>query len=82
MRSIAVLHVGQFCAEVITYSVSMPKYSLNKQIMKCYILLFKNKGWGRGAYLGRVGSVILLQIVMVSPGTYLEKNHESQSRTN
>ena len=26
--------------------------------------------------------VILLQIVMVSPGTYLVKNHESQSRTN
>ena len=26
-------------------------------------------------------SVILLQIVMVSPGTHLVKNHESQSRT-
>ena len=26
--------------------------------------------------------VILLQIVMVSPGTHLVKNHESQSRTN
>ena len=26
--------------------------------------------------------MILLQIVMVSPGTYLVKNHESQSRTN
>ena len=24
------------------------------------------------------GAVILLQIVMVSPGTYLVKNHESQ----
>ena len=27
-------------------------------------------------------SVILLQIVMVSPGTHLEKYHESLSRTN
>ena len=27
-------------------------------------------------------AVILLQIVMVSPGTRLVKNHESQSRTN
>ena len=27
-------------------------------------------------------SLILLQIVMVSPGTHLVKNHESQSRTN
>ena len=27
-------------------------------------------------------TVILLQIVMVSPGTHLVKNHESQSRTN
>ena len=27
-------------------------------------------------------AVILLQIVMVSPGTHLVKNHESQSRTN
>ena len=27
-------------------------------------------------------AVILLQIGMVSPGTYLVKNHESQSRTN
>ena len=27
-------------------------------------------------------SVILLQIVTVSPGTRLVKNHESQSRTN
>ena len=27
-------------------------------------------------------AVILLQIVMVSPETYLVKNHESQSRTN
>ena len=26
-------------------------------------------------------TVILLQIVMVSPGTHLVKNHESQSRT-
>ena len=26
-------------------------------------------------------SVILLQIVMVSPGTHLVKNHEPQSRT-
>ena len=26
--------------------------------------------------------VILLQIVMVSPGTHLVKNHESLSRTN
>ena len=26
-------------------------------------------------------TVILLQIVMVSPGTYLLKNHESRSRT-
>ena len=26
-------------------------------------------------------TVILLQIVMVSPGTHLEKNHECQSRT-
>ena len=26
--------------------------------------------------------MILLQIVMVSPGTHLVKNHESQSRTN
>ena len=25
--------------------------------------------------------MILLQIVMVSPGTHLAKNHESQSRT-
>ena len=28
------------------------------------------------------GSVILLQIVMMSHGSHLEKNHESQSRTN
>ena len=28
------------------------------------------------------GSVILLQIVMVSHGSHLVKNHESQSRTN
>ena len=27
-------------------------------------------------------SVILLRIVMVSPGTHLVANHESQSRTN
>ena len=27
-------------------------------------------------------AVILLQIVMVSPGTHLVKNRESQSRTN
>ena len=27
-------------------------------------------------------AVILLQIVMVSPGTHLVENHESQSRTN
>ena len=27
-------------------------------------------------------AVILLQIVMVSPGTHLVKNHESYSRTN
>ena len=27
-------------------------------------------------------AVILLQIGMVSPGTYLVKNHEYQSRTN
>ena len=27
-------------------------------------------------------AVILLEIVMVSPGTYLVKNHEYQSRTN
>ena len=26
-------------------------------------------------------AVILLQIIMVSPGTHLVKNHESQSRT-
>ena len=29
-----------------------------------------------------LASVMLLQIVMVSPGTHLVKNHESQSRTN
>ena len=28
------------------------------------------------------GAMILLQIVMVSPGTHLVKNHESLSRTN
>ena len=27
------------------------------------------------------GAMILLQIVMVSPGTHLVKNHESQART-
>ena len=27
-------------------------------------------------------TVILLQIVMVSPGTHLVENHDSQSRTN
>ena len=27
-------------------------------------------------------SVILLQIIMVSPGTHVVNNHESQSRTN
>ena len=27
-------------------------------------------------------ALILLQVVMVSPGTHLVKNHESQSRTN
>ena len=30
----------------------------------------------------RKTSVILLQIVMASPGNHLVKNHESQSRTN
>ena len=29
----------------------------------------------------KLNTVILLQIVMVGPGTHLEKNHESQSRT-
>ena len=29
-----------------------------------------------------IGAVILLQIVMVSPGTHFVKNHESQSRSN
>ena len=29
-----------------------------------------------------IGAVILLQIVMVSPGTHFVKNHGSQSRNN
>ena len=29
-----------------------------------------------------IGAVILLQIVMVSPGTHFVKNHESPSRSN
>ena len=35
----------------------------------------------RQIFLLRPLSVILLQEVMVSPGTHLVKNHESQSRT-
>ena len=29
-----------------------------------------------------IGTAILLQIVMVSPGTHFVKNHEAQSRSN
>ena len=62
------------------------KFSINlKSRSDMHCPLFRIKSWsvGRSGRNSKVeGALIMLQIVMVSPGTHLVKNHESLSITN
>ena len=51
--------------------------------MRCPLFRVKSGSVGRSGRNSKVeGAVIMLQMVMVSPGTHLVKNHESLSITN
>ena len=68
-----------FCVTVLVRS----KFFMSWSDMHCPLFRIKSGSVGRSGRYSKVeGAVIMLQILMVSPGTHLLKNHESLVITN